>query len=246
VSILVQREFTVPVEAQAEFERQSREGLWPAFLHFGALMVAFGRWSFGGRGGVLVTNTVYADFVHWHATRAGQGAYYQDEAMLAETKELRPIFEQRGSLIQESAARLIELVDDVSEPRPFYRKPGDRLPEPPPTYGRGSIVSERTYALNEGAQTEFLRLSRDYIWPWLGRHGARMIGYGSDPLVPSNEVVTLFAFRSLPEWHRLSRPPAELSPPTEVISAWQARHALMQRQWGRLLTVGTDFGTRVE
>jgi len=58
-------------------------------------------------------------------------------------------------------------------------------------------------------------------------------------------VMTLFAFRSLAEWHRLSRPTAELQPPQPVVAAWQQRHQIVQRQWGRLLIVGTDFGTKV-
>ncbi|MCA9848815.1 MAG: hypothetical protein KC472_12630 [Dehalococcoidia bacterium] len=56
--ILVQREFTVPPEHKAEFERQSREGLWPTFLHFGAQMVAFGSWAFGDDSVPLVTHSV--------------------------------------------------------------------------------------------------------------------------------------------------------------------------------------------
>jgi hypothetical protein len=243
VSILVQREFAVAAADQAEFERESREGLWPAFLHFGALMVAYGRWSFGGSGDALVTHTAYVDFEHWHATRPS-GAFYQDEAIQEEIRHLRAVYAERNRMVQQSRARIIELDDQVSAPNPFYRKPGQPPAEPPPTFGRGSVLSERTYVLNDGAQTEFLRLSRSLIWPWLESHGGRMVGYGSDPLAPSNEVITLFAFRSLPDWHRLSRPPATLTPPAEVVAAWQQRHMLVQRQWGRLLAVGTDFGTK--
>jgi hypothetical protein len=39
MTILVQREFRVARADRFEFERQSREGLWPAFLEFGAKMV---------------------------------------------------------------------------------------------------------------------------------------------------------------------------------------------------------------
>src|SRR5690606_15523139 len=124
MSILVQREFSVAQAHQAEFERQSREGQWPTFLHFGALMVAFGRWGFNGPGGVLITNTVYEDLDHWRATRARVGHFYSDEAIMAETKHLRAIFEARGDMVTESRARIIDLNDDASEPKPFYRRAG--------------------------------------------------------------------------------------------------------------------------
>ena len=69
-----------------------------------------------------------------------------------------------------------------------------------------------------------------------------MISYGHDPLAASDEVITLFAFRSLPEWHRLSRPSAERAG-VEAAQAWQQRAALIQRHRGRLLIGDTDFGT---
>src|SRR5690606_17851842 len=107
--ILVQREFTVPREQRAEFERQSREGLWPAFLHFGAPMVAFGSWGFGASSEPLVTHTMYEDFDHWQATRASRGAYYRDERIMAETAALRATFEGRGALVSNSSASPYEV-----------------------------------------------------------------------------------------------------------------------------------------
>ncbi len=89
---------------------------------------------------------------------------------------------------------------------------------------------------------EFLRLSREYVWPWLTAQGARMIAYGHDPLAASDEVITLFAFRSLPEWQRLSRPSTEQAG-AEAAQAWQQRATLIGRHRGRLLIVDTDFGT---
>ena len=245
MSILVQREFRVAPADRAEFERQSRDGLWPTFLHFGALMVAYGAWGFGGSGDCVLTHTVYVDFDHWLATRAGRGAYYRDDAIMEETRELRPIFAQRNRLVASSQARVIDLDDDLSAPRPRRRHAGEPLVEAPPTFGAGSVVSERTYALTDGADADFARLSRDRIWPWLESRGGRLIGFGRDPLAPSNEVVTLFAFRSLPEWHRLARPGAGAQPPDAVLDAWGKRERLVRRQSGRLLIVGTDFGTKV-
>ena len=250
MSIMVQRRFVVAPGDRAEFERQSNEGLWPTFLHFGAKMVAFGTWSFsGGPNDSVVTNTVYENFEHWSATRAGgpgeQGSFYRDEALMAETATLRPIFAPRGELVVESEARIFDINDEVSQIGAFHRSAATEPASAPPTFGRGSVVSERTYDLHDGGEAEFRRISREHIWPWLERSGGRLIAYGQDPLRPPNEVTTFFAFRSLAEWHRLSRPAAELAPPAEVVQAWDQRRGLVHSQWGKLLAVLTDFGERV-
>src|SRR3546814_20263262 len=111
--ILVQREFTVPPESKAEFERQSREGLWPTFLHFGAQMVAFGSWAFGDDSIPLVTHTAYEDFAHWEATRGASSlnaikktySFYDAAEIMAATKELRSTFDNRNALVPSSPDR---------------------------------------------------------------------------------------------------------------------------------------------
>ena len=71
-----------------------------------------------------------------------------------------------------------------------------------------------------------------------------MIAFGHDPLGPSDDVITMYAFRSMAEWHRLSRPSLELAS-DDVARAWSERSALIERHQGRLLLVATDFGTPV-
>lgn len=239
--ILVQREFTVPREHRAEFERQSREGLWPAFLHFGAQMVAFGSWGFGGSSDPLVTHTVYEDFDHWQATRAPRGTSYQDPAMRAEIEPYLATYGDRSELISNSTAYPFDLFDDVSRPHAFRRSPGQALAELPPTFGRGSVISERTIALAEGTQAEFLRLSSQVVWPWLESQGGRGIAIGHNLMGASNEITTWFAFPSITDWHKFARPQTAHAP-TEVAEAFRARQTLVRHQRGRILTVGTDFG----
>jgi hypothetical protein len=67
------------------------------------------------------------------------------------------------------------------------------------------------------------------VWPWLERMGGRLVAFGQDPLHTSDEVVTLFAFRSFADWHRFSRPSANLDPPPEVVGAWNQRASLISR-----------------
>lgn len=244
MSILVQREFVVTPADRPEFERQSREGLWPAFLHFGAQMVGYGTWAFGGPSDVVVTHTTYVDLTHWAATRQGPGAYYQDPAMRAEIEPFFQIYGKRGEVVGSSTARLFEIDDAVSRPRPLARRAGQPVVDEPPTFGRGSVISERTLTVPRMDRAEFRRLSTEVIWPWLESRGGRVIGLGHDLMGPSEEMTTWFAFRSLADWHRLQHP-SVLGAPAEVVSAFSTRGTLVLQQRGRLLTVGTDFGVRV-
>lgn len=244
MSILVQREFQVAPAARPEFERQSLEGLWPAFLNFGVPMVAYGAWAFGGPSDVVVTHTSYVDLTHWAATRQGVGAYYQDPAMRAEIASFLAVYRGRGELVTGSTARLFEVDDSISRPRPFARRPGQPLAEMPPTFGRGSVISERTLAVSPADRPEFRRLSSEVIWPWFEAHGGRPIGLGHDLMGPSDELTTWFAFRSPAEWHFLQHP-SVVGAPSEVVAAFTARAKLVHQRGGRLLTVGTDFGRSV-
>ena len=247
MSIIVQRTVRVRPEDQREFERLSSLGQWAGLLHAGSRMVAYGRWLFGGGRTDEVTQHVsYEDFEHWLATHpgfAGQpGVLY--EATAAERPEIAEATAGLPALASSSTARIIEVNDDVSDAGAYHRREGMPQAEPPPTFGRGSVVSERTYRVAEGGQAQFLALSREHVWPWLIGQDARVIAYGHDPLGESDEVITLFAFRTLPEWHRLSRPTAEAAS-AEVAQAWHDRAALIRRHRGRLLVVDTDFGAAV-
>ena len=249
--ILVQREFTVPPESKAEFERQSREGLWPTFLHFGAQMVAFGSWAFGGDSVPLVTHTAYEDFAHWEATRGSSSlnainqtrSFYDDEAIMAETAELRGKFANRNALVTSSKASPFELITSAPHPSPFYRQAGQPLAGEPLTFGRGSIISERTLALDEGKRDEFVRLSTEIVWPWLESQGGRGIAIGQDLMGASNEITTWFAFPTTALWYSCARP-AAADAPAAVVEAYQQRHSYVRHQRGRVLLVGTDWGRR--
>ena len=239
--IMVQRESRVAPQDRALFEEQSREGMWPAFLHFGVQMVAYGTWGFGGPDDVVVTNHVYESLDHWAATRQETGEYYRDPAIVAELKDLHPRYAHRDDLVESSAALLIELDDTVSRPRPFHRRPGQTLADLPPTFGRGSVISERTLSIVPGKKSEFRRLSAEIVWPWLESQGGRAIGLGNDLMGSSDEVSTWFAFSSLQEWYRFARPQSAHAP-AHVAEAYTARANLVAAQRGRLLIVGTDWG----
>jgi hypothetical protein len=248
VTILVQREFRVAPAHRAEFERQSREGVWPAFLEFGARMLAYGRWEFGTHDGAVVTHTAFEDLAHWQATRpetpTGRGALYDDPFVAPLVAPFSARYAARGDLVTGVESRLIDVDTDVSDLGVGYRRPGTEAERRGERGGLGSVVSERTYLLRPGSVPEFRRLSMQ-VWPWLEQQGGRLVAFGQDPLHTSDEVLTLFAFRSLADWHRLSRPRADLDPPADVVQAWNQRAGLILSNQGRLLTVLTDFGAAI-
>lgn len=232
MTVLIQRCYEVPLERQEEFERLCSERRWPDLQSEGVPMVGYGTWTFGGRLDEVTAHLAYADLVHLEAVHAGG-------ALAADVPDyLRP-------LISSASARVIELSDGLGGVEVRRSESSPSSAEPAATFGVNSIISERSYLVAAEAQAEFLRLSHDLLWPWLEQHGARMIGLGHDPFGPSEHLVTLFAFRSLAEWYRLSRPEPTLSPPEEMVGGWQQRSSLIQRHWGRLLTVATDYGRPV-
>lgn len=76
MSIVVQRSFTIERGTFAEFERLSRETVWPYMEARGCKIVGFFTNLHGGPSNEVVLNTAYASMAHWEATR--------DEAPLPE------------------------------------------------------------------------------------------------------------------------------------------------------------------
>ena len=233
MTVLVQRSYQVALDRQGEFERLCAERRWPELEAQGVAMVGYGNWTFGGRLDEVCAHLAYADLAHLEAVHEG-GSLTPDVP-----DELLP-------LIGAASARVIELSDDlggIEVQRSEGYVPTAALPVAESGgFGRHSIISERSYLVAANAQAQFLQLSHDLLWPWLVQHGARMVGFGRDPFGPSEHLVTLFAFRSLFDWYRLSRPEPGLSPPDEMVEGWQQRSALIQRHSGRLLTVASDYG----
>jgi hypothetical protein len=202
------------------------------------IWAAFGTWAFGGPGDVVVTNSVYANFDHWTATRPW-GYFSTSPGHLEETGHLRPIFAGRNRLIQHSRTTLIDYSDTDSEPAPRYRVAGEPLAELPPTFGRQSVVAETRWRIEPGREGEFLAICRDSVWPWLAGGGARNLISGRDPLAGPGALTTLTAFRDISHWHALS------TPAPAVASAFAARDALLRDASTRLLMLATDYGEKL-
>lgn len=233
MGILVQREFSVALDDRAEFERQSRIGLWENMRHNGAQMIAFGTWAFGGDGDVVVTHSAYENFDHWTATRPW-GAFAGEAERIRETAALRAVFAGRTRLIEKSRATLIEYDDQVSVPEVRWRKVGDPLAPMPVSFGQHSVVAETRFQPEDGEA--FFARTCEEIWPWYVEQGARPLIYGVDPLGPPGNVITFVAYRDISHFQSL------WSPDESIARSWAARNRNAPDQLTRLLMVATRYG----
>ena len=233
MGILVQREFSVALDDRAEFERQSRLGVWENMRHNGAQMIAFGTWAFGGDGDVVVTHSAYENFDHWTATRPW-GAFANEPERVKETAAIRAVFAGRNRLISKSRATIIEYDDQVSAPEVKWRKVGEPLAPKPASFGTQSVVAETRFMPDDG-QAFFARTCEE-IWPWYVEHGARPLIYGFDPLSAPGNVITYVAYRDISQFQAL------WAPDESIVKSWAARNRNSPQQVTRLLMVATRYG----
>jgi hypothetical protein len=69
MTIVVQRSFIIERGSLAEFERLSREGIWPYLEARGCKIVGFFTNLHGGASNEVVLHTAYASMAHWESTR---------------------------------------------------------------------------------------------------------------------------------------------------------------------------------
>lgn len=110
MTIVVQRSFIIERGSLGEFERLSREGIWPYMEARGCKIVGFFTNLHGGASNEVILNTAYASMAHWEATR--------DDAPLPadateEARRLHPAYlaalRARRDLTQVSSTRVFRL-----------------------------------------------------------------------------------------------------------------------------------------
>jgi hypothetical protein len=242
VGIVVQREFTVDRDDRREFERQSRLGTWEGMRYLGSQMFAYGGWTLGDSGTVVVTNSAYVDFDHWTATRPW-GEYHSDAERVAERAASAAVWAGRQRLVEHSRAHVIEFDDELSEPTPVIRAVGEPLSALAPTFGPQSVVCETAYEVADGKRAEFIDISTDAIWSWYREQGARLLIVGRDPLRGIDQLISMVAFPSIGHWHRIQ---GSTDVPAEVAEALRRRAAITREQQARVLMVQTAFGDPVD
>jgi hypothetical protein len=69
MTVVVQRSFIITRGSFTEFERLSRETIWPYMEARGCKIVGFFQNMHGGPSNEVILNTAYASMAHWEATR---------------------------------------------------------------------------------------------------------------------------------------------------------------------------------
>ena len=102
-----------------------------------------------------------------------------------------------------------------------------------------AIVVQRSFTIEQGTFPEFVRLSREGIWPYMEARGCKILGlftnlHGG----PSDEVVLLSAYDSLAHWEATR---LDLAPPSEdpQFKALQQRAAEAGRERNKLTRVSS-------
>lgn len=116
MTIVVQRSFTVERGAGAEFERLSREAIWPYFEARGCKILGLFSNVYGGPTDELVLLTAYASLAHWEATRATEPPPDgSPPEVLAMAKLASAALRERAKLTRVSSARVLRLATDWVE-----------------------------------------------------------------------------------------------------------------------------------
>ena len=235
MGLLVQRQFSVATDDRAEFERQSRLGVWENMRYNGAQMIGFGNWAFGDTGDVVVTNSAYANFDHWTATRQW-GVFATEQARIEETGAIRSIFAGRQRLVRSSLASMVVFDDELSSPEVGWRNVGEPLAPVPSSFGRQSVIEELRCGLGELEAETFDAISRDVLWPNALEHGGRLLIVGHDALLPPPNRVVMVAYPTISAWY------AATEAGGEPAVAMARRAARTTSYVEKLLMVTTAYG----
>ncbi|MBA4180402.1 MAG: hypothetical protein C0506_07430 [Anaerolinea sp.] len=113
MTVVVQRSFIIERGSLREFERLSREGIWPYMEARGCKIVGFFTNLHGGASNEVILNTAYASMAHWESTR--DDARLPDDAN-EEVRALHPQYLEalraRRDLTQVSSTRVFRLATE--------------------------------------------------------------------------------------------------------------------------------------
>lgn len=110
MTVVVQRSFIIERGSFPEFERLSREAIWPYFEARGCKIVGFFTNMHGGPTNEIILNTAYASMAHWESTRDDAGLPEgADEALKRLYEACSVALKARARLTQVSSSRVFRL-----------------------------------------------------------------------------------------------------------------------------------------
>jgi hypothetical protein len=265
--VLVLRHQQLQKGAHDEYYRASREGVWPWYEKIGTRVV--GQWLVIDPAGTtsLAADDAYrlaryASFAHWQATRDGQnarlggngrdrerstqsgrertgvqtgskGAYF----LQGEFAPTRPLFMPGLSETYERIDGQASVDDAIIAVRSDVAQPGREL------------VELRYQRIAKGSFDRFVASTRDAIWPWEEKLGARPLGQWK-VIYPNaasrtsespdyDEVITMTRYASFGHWQAMQ-------PDRAVLMGgngpdWQAWRSALETQRGLTRETSAEF-----
>ena len=111
MTVLVQRSFTIDRGALPEFERLSREGIWPYMESRGCKIVGMFANIHGGPSDEVVLLTAYDSLAHWENTRLNrEPPPGSPEELVALRKKAFEAGQERNRLTKVSSTRVFRPV----------------------------------------------------------------------------------------------------------------------------------------
>jgi len=113
VAIVVMRSFIIDRGNFTEFERLSREGIWPYFEARGCKILGLYTNLHGGSSDEVVLLTAYDSLAHWEGTRLGvppPAATGEEVHRLAKVAE--EAGRERAKLVRSTSSRVLRLATD--------------------------------------------------------------------------------------------------------------------------------------
>jgi hypothetical protein len=111
MTIVVQRTFVIEPGTLVEFERLSREGIWPYMEARGCKVLGLFTNMHGGPSNEVVLHTAYESLTHWEATRldlpAPEGS---SDALIEMQRAAMEAARQRHALTKVTSTRVLRLV----------------------------------------------------------------------------------------------------------------------------------------
>jgi hypothetical protein len=232
--VLVLRHQELKKGAHEEYYRASLAGVWPWYEQIGTRIV--GQWLVVERDGVSVAGLPvddayrlarYASFDHWRATRDGANAQLGGDGPSRD----RSLEAGRDRVGVQTASKGAYFLQGENAPTRPLHMPGlgeryERVDGTPST--DDEIVAVRTEAarpgrevvelryqrIRKGAFPQFVARTRDAIWPWEEKLGARPLGQWTViyPAAPSrtqespdsDEVITMTRYASRAHWQAMA------------------------------------------
>lgn len=109
MAIVVQRSFTIERGTYTEFERLSREGIWPYMEARGCKIVGLFTNLHGGASDEVVLLTAYDLLAHWEATRLDAPPPGDDPKLKELARKAAEAGRERNKLTKVSSTRVFRL-----------------------------------------------------------------------------------------------------------------------------------------